>query len=290
MADANWRRIRVVDCELSVKTRNSLAHDHGPNVTLGQIAIKSDVDLVRSANVGRRTVREIREMIEIMKAAHPDRVEPPIFHPNVVIEWDLLGKALAFYQSKGFTYVEAPWAVDDATVEITAAPEEWRAPGRMGLGTLVGSAEQSFLHLARRGKLKPGRYVACTPCFRPAEIVDETHWPYFMKIELIDLHPPCAPTEFQVEINDEGAAIKLGQHITGVIHMLQCAGECFRDLGATPDMLATLQTEQGVDIMLNGHEVGSYGLRAHEYEDGSIVEWTYGTGLALPRFSQALAA
>ena len=42
-------------------------------------------------------------------------------------------------------------------------------------------------------------------------------------------------------------------------------------------------TKEGYDLMINGIEVGSYGLRM-----GNGYEWVYGTGLAEPRFSVAI--
>jgi hypothetical protein len=272
MAGVNWRRIRVVDCELSVQTKKALQGDYGADVTLGQVASKSDDELVRSPNVGRKTVREIREMIETCKATHPDLVEPPIFLPSADIDWSLLGRAVEFYKSKGFIYVEAPWAVTQRAVEITCPKPEFTARVE-GLGSLVGSAEQSFLHLQTDHYLpvirsdQPG-YVACSPCFRLGDQDDGWHFPYFMKVELF------AP----------------GNSILDLFKFLGFAGECFRELGATADELSTVQTDQGIDILINAIEVGSYGMRAHECEDGRVVQWTYGTGLALPRFSQALEA
>ena len=49
------------------------------------------------------------------------------------------------------------------------------------------------------------------------------------------------------------------------------------------DVLGTISTDEGYDIVLNGIEVGSYGIRQHEN-----LRWIYGTGIAEPRFSTAL--
>ena len=43
-----------------------------------------------------------------------------------------------------------------------------------------------------------------------------------------------------------------------------------------------VKTEEGLDIELNGIEIGSYGYRS--YKD---FHWIYGTALAEPRFSLA---
>lgn len=266
MAAADWRTIRVADCELSVRTCRVLAAEHGEDVTLGDLAIKTDAELVRSPNIGRRTLREINEMILIMKHTYPEASPPPpVFIPSAEIDWSLLGRAVEFYKARGYTYVEAPWAVSEQTLAITC-PNPRFAARVDTLGALVGSAEQSFLHMDLAGELGPGSFVACTPCFRLGDHEDGLHFPYFMKVELYR--------------NDHD--------VMAMLRMLADAGELFRDLGAPSEALLAPQTDQGVDITLNGIEVGSFGLRTHESADGSLHHWTYGTGLALPRFSQAL--
>ena len=46
----------------------------------------------------------------------------------------------------------------------------------------------------------------------------------------------------------------------------------------------SVKTDEGVDIELGGVEIGSYGFRTHE-----DLFWTYGTAMAEPRFSTAVA-
>jgi hypothetical protein len=48
-------------------------------------------------------------------------------------------------------------------------------------------------------------------------------------------------------------------------------------------LLVREATPEGIDLVLNGIEVGSYGVRTV----GNRT-WTYGTGLALPRFTVAI--
>jgi hypothetical protein len=189
----------------------------------------------------------------------------PLFLPSAEIDWTLLGRAVDFYKARGYTYVEAPWAVSEETLAITC-PNPRFAARVDHLGALVGSAEQSFLHLDLAGDLGAGCFVACTPCFRLGDHGDGLHFPYFMKVELYR--------------NDHD--------VMALFKMLGDAGELYRELGAPADALQAPQTEEGVDITLNGIEIGSFGFRTHESADGSLHHWTYGTGLALPRFSQAL--
>lgn len=47
--------------------------------------------------------------------------------------------------------------------------------------------------------------------------------------------------------------------------------------------LTVINTDEGFDIEINGHELGSYGIRKHEY-----LSWIYGTGCAEPRMSNLI--
>lgn len=104
-----------------------------------------------------------------------------------MISWGLLSAAIEYYSSRGYRYVEAPWVVPDEIHNLTC-PNEWVI--RSDVGALVGSAEQSFLAMDRSGNLAPGRWQACTPCFRTEVVADDLHQPYFMKVELYDNHSP----------------------------------------------------------------------------------------------------
>lgn len=210
-----------------------------------------------------RWVGVVRDEITQMKARHPT---PDVAaHKDLPrlprIDYGLLGAALAFYETEGYRYVEVPWAVSKSTIDITC-PNPAFAAKVDALGYLVGSAEQSFLHLDRAGALGHGPMVACTPCFRLGDAEDDLHFPTFMKVELYD--NTCTDD-------------------TGWKAMLADAVELAIRLGAPKHALTQEATDEGRDLMLGGIEIGSFGRRQH----GDHV-WTYGTGLALPRFSQAL--
>lgn len=209
-----------------------------------------------------RWVGAVRDQIDQMKARYP--VAPA--HKDLPrlprIDYALLGEALEFYETEGYRYVEVPWAVSKETVDITCPNPAFSAHVR-DLGYLVGSAEQSFLHLDLNGKLGKTRFVACTPCFRLGDMEDDLHFPTFMKVELYD----------NTYASD-----------TGWKAMLADAHELALRLGAPKAALTQEETAEGRDLMLGGIEIGSFGLRRH----GDHI-WSYGTGLALPRFSQALA-
>lgn len=188
------------------------------------------------------------------------------------IDWGRIARALAFYQARGYKKIEVPWLVEPRYREITYPHVNAFQTSK---GDLVGSAEQSFLQLAFEDKIQikdyhwnkgveaAGRYVAVTPCFRDHQPEDELHQLYFMKVELFEPIFRTLPT-------DDFKPVRL----------LQDAGEFFASEGALPESEVT---DEGIDWTVGGIEVGSYGYRRHEG-----FGWLYGTGLAEPRFSQAL--
>ena len=173
------------------------------------------------------------------------------------IDWGRIGRAVHFYQQRGYLSAEVPWVVDP---KFCAATYPHTRTFTTEHGDLVGSAEQSFLALAAAGVLDMRKaYVGVSPCFRDNQPNDRFHNPYFLKVELY--HPePRYKTRLSACAYD--------------------AAEFFRSEGAFPEFE---ETDEGWDINVGGIEVGSYGNR--EVYDHF---WTYGTGLAEPRFSQAL--
>ena len=139
-------------------------------------------------------------------------------------------------------------------------------PLRTDDGILVGSAEQSFIHLLLNGTSLNGKYVAVTPCFRP-DAIDKIHQRHFMKVELFDTCPgglDCPTSIF----NKIAETTRIARSF---FHTLHPGNDCV--MRATND---------GYDLELNGIEIGSYGYRS--YGDW---RWIYGTGFADPRFSIA---
>lgn len=179
------------------------------------------------------------------------------------IDYALLGRAIDFYRYRGWTYVEVPWFASTAAIEATLPADAPRfivaveKGGEQGVvkKTPVGSAEQGLIAM----KLPPGCYVACTPCFRVEPVHSVLYQDYFMKVELFDNR---GKDVYQNVIDDALAF--------------------FREIGVQP---AVVQTDIGIDLELDGIEIGSYGIREHP----DFGKWSYGTGLALPRFSVANA-
>lgn len=63
----DWRTIRLMDCDFDPRARYALVTDHGPAVTLGELDDKSRDELVRSANVGARTLKHLDALLELVK-------------------------------------------------------------------------------------------------------------------------------------------------------------------------------------------------------------------------------
>jgi hypothetical protein len=178
---------------------------------------------------------------------------------NAPIRWDFVSQAIAYYSGLGYRYVEVPWVVGSEAINVTL-PSGRTAFSTMG-GALVGSAEQSFIHMTLNGTLGEGDYVAATPCFRD-DIVDQWHQKAFFKVELISLSPTPL---------DSSLVLSMARMAHGFFTRMP-GGES-AVIVCTPD---------GFDIELGDVELGSYGYR--EYRG---LHWVYGTGLAEPRFSLA---
>lgn len=174
------------------------------------------------------------------------------------IDWTMLSKAVDYYHNRGYRYVEVPWVVSDAVHRLTCPRDEWIM--RSDLGALVGSSEQSFLSLDLDGKLEKGRWLACTPCFRP-DIPDDLHQQYFMKVEL---YVNLDPTVEKVQDVITHAMAFFTAHAPGRTEVVRTG-------------------EASWDIDIGGIEVGSYG-----YREAGDLKWVFGTGIAEPRFSTAM--
>lgn len=177
------------------------------------------------------------------------------------VDWKRLAAALDWYEAAGFRKVSLPWHARQDVIDVTC-PSPDRCYRLQGVGTLVGSAEQSFMQAQFDGLLSKGRWVSLTPCFRHEPVFDVLHHPYFMKVELY---------------SNEGGHDGLDVELAGI------ARRFMETQGAHG--IETVRTDVGYDLEIGGIEVGSYSTREHA---GHV--WTCGTGLAEPRFSQALAA
>lgn len=193
-----------------------------------------------------------------------------------VVDYGLLGRAVELYRGLGFEQVEVPWRVSDE-VKAATTPTESRPmwvdfdartqspPSRPRV--LVGSAEQGFLAVASRLH-NQRRYMAVSPCFRDGEVDDGLHFCDFVKLELWRRVDGSVVGDLHVDV------------------MWTAARQVFEELSGRRDFVVET-TKEGFDLTLAGVEIGSYGER-RAHVDGAMVHWVYGTGLALPRFSQAI--
>lgn len=180
------------------------------------------------------------------------------------IDWQKIARAVKYYKSLGFEYIEVPWKVSEYAAAITC-PDAGYLERVDGL-VLPASGEQGFLDL-EIDRLMPvtrnPNFVTCTPCFRAGDVGRSPfHHTRFMKVEL---YVRCDNRE-QAE---------------RVAYELLLKAKRFMSIDSATISVTTLN---GWDLEINGVEVGSYGARCHE----RIGWWAYGTGLAEPRYTQAL--
>lgn len=168
-----------------------------------------------------------------------------------LIDTKLLIEAMSYYESIGYEPLASPMLVDKDIVELTL-PKGKVAREHLGK-YYVGSAEQSLYQLIKDGFNPDGSYMLISPCERD-EVLDKIHFGIFLKVELVSTEKSCADI-----CND----VDYFYSIQGFSSEVIC-------------------TEQGFDLEIEGIEVGSFGER--RYKDFNI---TFGTGLALPRISQA---
>jgi aspartyl/asparaginyl-tRNA synthetase len=200
-----------------------------------------------------------------------------------LIDYTLIGKAVDLYDIKGYTYVETPWWVSTEALystmpmNITSFCIDTHKPGLrrsddLPAGYLVGSAEQGLVQHMLDGALETGKYVAAGPCFRNEPIVDDLHLTSFFKVELM----------FYLSSSDV-VNLSVDRLIYEVLIDARQTMEYLTRKAGRHTYIKTVNTDIGYDLTLNDIEVGSYGYRSYQGH-----HWVYGTGLALPRFHQAL--
>lgn len=172
-----------------------------------------------------------------------------------MIDYTKISTAIKCYKDLGYQYIDVPWLVSKESMMVTS-PEGKRLFTTFA-GELVASGEQSFIEM--RKVLNFGKYVCATPCFRD-ETIDRIHHQYFFKVELIDIYPEDKEASVQQMIKDAAYFFNL-----------------YLNTNVT-------KTDIGYDLTYRGIELGSYGNRTFDNWN-----WTYGTGCAEPRLSQALA-
>ena len=187
------------------------------------------------------------------------------FYNRYNIDWNLISEAVKYYTSIGYKYVEVPWIVSSEAIQATF---NGTAPKTKD-GLIVGSAEQSFIQMKLDGTFPflhcGAKLVTVTPCFKNDEI-DRIHSPFFMKVELININNNLDDSDVRLQ------------------SFIKDAKTFFEMQNVVVD---SVKTESGVDLLIDGIEIGSYGIRSYNSQNRGNFNWVYGTGLAEPRFSIA---
>lgn len=178
-----------------------------------------------------------------------------------MINYKFIDDSIKFYESKGFSRIEAPWTVSEGISNLTKPADRINFVLEHNRKCLVASGEQSFLYLYNKGFLPKGRYQTVTPCFR-YEAFDEIHTKYFIKNELI--------------ITDK---VDEGELMT----VINYAKEFFETIFGK-NTVEIEKTDIGYDLIYKGIELGSYGIRHFSF----LGSYIYATGLAEPRTSYCL--
>lgn len=195
-----------------------------------------------------------------------------LMHPTLPLQsLQVIIDFINHYKQAGASFVSLPWIVDPAFASATNPHPE--LPDRTFLDkTLVASGEQSFCELASQGKLQEEMlYVGWTPCFRTEEFFDQSHHHYFIKAEAFRLLLPHQEEDYL------NAILALAQHVFE--KELKRRG-----VHDTPKIIYLPNLEQ-FDIVINGIELGSYGIRSHPTLKKPYL---FGTVVAEPRFSYAV--
>lgn len=178
-----------------------------------------------------------------------------------IISANKIISSIDYFKTHGFELVDVPMCVEKCCSDLTK-PEYAITFHHTSDAVYVASAEQSFIQMFKDGKLKNNHsYMALTPCLRDEVKFDDYHYFLFLKLELITI----------------------GSHCTSSI--LDLAKTNFENLSNTKvDIIKTTEEIDSYDLQIDDIEIGSYGGRY--MLDGT--PYTYGTGIAEPRFSVVL--
>lgn len=175
------------------------------------------------------------------------------------IDYEKIVSASNYYASLGYAELEVPWIVHFDAYKATRPTD--RQDFYTTDGYLVASGEQGFIQLMQEGR-KLTKHFCITPCFRNEETLDDIHFRYFLKVELID-------TDVSIK------------NLHSMIHNATQFFQNYLDV----KVIQTDTQGEAFDIvdMKYETELGSYGIRR-----ASGHTWIYGTGIALPRLDVVL--
>lgn len=181
------------------------------------------------------------------------------------IDLALIHRATQHYMKMGCWLASVPYLVDPDIMDWTC-PEGaidkrlTHVDGKQ----YVASAEQSFLQMEKEGRIGIDQppMLALTPCYRDEAVLDDTHLNIFLKLEIFVYNPKV-----------------LDMHVT----LASSMKEFFKKEDLETSIISTFD---GFDVLSpDGLELGSFGYRVSP----KGVPYVYGTGLAEPRASLAIA-
>lgn len=183
-----------------------------------------------------------------------------------IIDYKLASKAIDYYISLGYKYMEVPWVVGMNAYAVTSprnAQVSIRKPENF-----IASGEQGFLELLFQGNKLRGKYVCCSPCYRPGDDgKSPNHYKQFFKVEL-GVFRDYYPEAFEY-------ADVVGDVFEFILRI--CPGSYCEETQDEPRLCESYVSH---DIFSpDGIELASCGIRYIR----EIGYWIYATGAALPR-------
>ena len=186
----------------------------------------------------------------------------------IPIDWERITRSASYYSTIGYMQVDVPWVVERKFAMATCPEERFLVTS--DFGELVGSAEQGFIQQDYLGLLGKGKFQAITPCFRTEDVLDFQHQRTFLKLELYVNDGDLFKAMEEMATNAKTVA-------RGFVH------EKTTGTGIILPSPILVEVDGGLDLMMGGIELGSFGVRTFEH-----VAWAFGTGHAEPRLSSTI--
>ncbi len=126
----NWKYVRIGECELTVRTFN-LLRSNGMEI-LGEVAARSDSDLLSLPGFGRLSLREVKELLAAFKRSMPDETRAitwrKLLEPQLKKNGDTLDEVV--FEWGDLPEDNNPLMTDEEELNRVFQPEPGRAMGR----------------------------------------------------------------------------------------------------------------------------------------------------------------
>ncbi len=163
--------------------------------------------------------------------------------------------AVLYYKERGYKEADFPYYANIEAINVTMPKGNIALP-HIGDTAYVGSAEQSFIDCILNDEAYEGSFMAFSPCHRDEQHLSSKTNLIFSKLELYSTEVPY------IDI------------------LLDAKEFIIREYGILRDNIEKVKTKDGCDLMLNGVELGSYGMRTV-----NGFTYAYGTGITFPRWN-----